>query len=248
MQVLKSNKVLTISAIGYDPLGAKNPDFSEIQELISNTNTLKISTTNSPSEKTILLLNFDRSNRVIFMSDSSKDVLSKTSYKYDGDGRIAEIINTSSDSAQTIRIVEEHKWFYTAAGSPLKMLRIVDKTDSTEIRFTLDENNNVIDERPFKKNVEGEMVYYYYDEKNRITDIVRYHKKLKKLIPDYLFEYDDNDRVIQKITTLSNLNLGYLIWRYAFNSNGLKTKEALFNKDKVMTGKIEYSYTFSQSP
>jgi hypothetical protein len=126
------------------------------------------------------------------------------------------------------------------------MLRIVDNNDTTEVRFTLDEKGNVIDERPFKNKVEGEMTYYYYDEKNRLTDVVRYHKKLKKLMPDYLFEYDDNDRVIQKITTVSNLSLGYLIWRYAFDERGLKTKEALFNKEKIMTGKIEYSYTFTQ--
>ena len=26
-------------------------------------------------------------------------------------------------------------------------------------------------------------IYYYYDEKNRLTDIVRYNKKAKKLLP-----------------------------------------------------------------
>ena len=61
-----------------------------------------------------------------------------------------------------------------------------------------------------------------------------------------LFEYDDKDRVIQKITTTSSIKLGYLIWRYIFDEKGLKTKEALFNDDKQLTGKIEYSYTFSQ--
>lgn len=61
-----------------------------------------------------------------------------------------------------------------------------------------------------------------------------------------MFEYDDNDRVIQKITTTSSRKIGYLIWRYIFDTNGLKTKEALFNDDKELTGKIEYSYSFWQ--
>ena len=65
-------------------------------------------------------------------------------------------------------------------------------------------------------------------------------------MPYIMFEYDDSDRVVQKITTTSSLNLGYLIWRYLFNEKGLKTKEALFNKDKELTGKIEYNYTFGQ--
>jgi hypothetical protein len=61
-----------------------------------------------------------------------------------------------------------------------------------------------------------------------------------------MFEYDEQDRVVQKITTTSSLNLGYLIWRYIYNEKGLKTKEALFNKDKELTGKIDYNYTFNQ--
>jgi hypothetical protein len=40
--------------------------------------------------------------------------------------------------------------------------------------------------------------------------------------------------------------VGYNIWRYIFNEKGLKTKEALFNNDRELTGKIEYSYTFGQ--
>lgn len=79
-----------------------------------------------------------------------------------------------------------------------------------------------------------------------MTDIVRYYERLNKLLPDFMFEYDDDNNVIQKLTTLSNQQLGYLIWRYAFNDRGLKSKEALYNKDKMMTGKIEYSYSFSQ--
>jgi len=31
-----------------------------------------------------------------------------------------------------------------------------------------------------------------------------------------------------------------------YDDKGLKTKEASFNKDKVMTGKIEYFYQFGQ--
>jgi hypothetical protein len=57
-----------------------------------------------------------------------------------------------------------------------------------------------------------------------------------------MFEYDDNNRLIQKITTTSNLNLGYLTWRYLYNEKGLKTKEALFNKEKQLQGRIDYSY------
>jgi hypothetical protein len=126
------------------------------------------------------------------------------------------------------------------------MLRIVNNTDTTEIRFTLDDKGNVVEELPFIKKVSRDKTYYYYDSKNRLTDIVRYNVKARRLLPDYMFEYSDKNQVIQKITTLSTIGLGYLIWRYVFDDRGLKIKEATFNRDKAMTGKIEYSYQFSQ--
>jgi hypothetical protein len=61
-----------------------------------------------------------------------------------------------------------------------------------------------------------------------------------------MFEYDDNNRVIQKITTLSTINPDYLIWRYLYDDKGFKTKEALFDKQKELTGRIEYQYSFNR--
>jgi hypothetical protein len=73
-------------------------------------------------------------------------------------------------------------------------------------------------------------VYYYYDDRNRLHRYCSFQLKSKPLLPDYLFEYDENDRVIQKITTTSGKNLGYLTWRYLFDEKGLKTKEACSTK------------------
>jgi YD repeat-containing protein len=56
-----------------------------------------------------------------------------------------------------------------------------------------------------------------------------------------MFEYSANNQVIQKITVPSN-NSEYLIWRYQYDANGLKTKEAIYNKQKQLTGKIDYVY------
>ena len=244
-QNLMENNVLTVTATGYDTKGIKDPDYSEVQQLIREMNALKTITNNSLSAPGTLLQVFDNNNRLIRVSDSAADLVSITSYRYDNAGRIIEIKNITIDSAKTIDENEVHKWIYDESGKSLKMLRILNNIDTLEYRFTLDEKGNVMDESSYKNGNTGEMTYYYYDENYRLSDIVRYRKKLNKLLPDYLFEYNERNQVIQKITTLSNLNLGYLIWRYAFNEKGLKTKEALFNKEKIMTGKIEYNYTFA---
>lgn len=245
MNTYLANKVKTVSAIGYDQRGAKATDFSEFQEVKENGTALKFSSFTNLN-KTVTYSKFDSQGRLIKTSDTSTAIESVTIYEYDVNGRILRVQNATRDSANDFNQAEVHHWVYNAAGKPEKMWRVINNTDSLEIQFVTDKDGNTSDEKTFRKGVETGVIYYYYDDKNRLTDIVRYNTKVKKLLPDILFEYDDNDRVIQKITTTSSINLGYLIWRYVFDDKGLKTKEALFNDDKQLTGKIEYSYTFGQ--
>ena len=243
MKSYKDNKVVGVTSTGYDALGVKTTDFSEQQEV--NNSVLKTTTRNNLTI-TVLISRFDDQSRLISIVDSAIDVKSFTVYTYDAAGKIILIKNTTKDSSLQINNVETHQWIYNSNGQPIKMLQIVNDNDTTEFRFNMDDKGNVADEQSFRKGKAGEMIYYYYDDKNRLTDVVRYNNKYKKLLPDYMFEYDEQDHVLQKTTPLSNLSLGYLIWRYVYNDKGLKTKEAAFNKNKEMTGKIEYSYTFAQ--
>lgn len=245
MKTYLNNKVKTVSATGYDKRGAKATDFSEFQEVKENGTVLKFSSITNLN-KTVTYSKFDSQGRLIKITDSSTAIESVTIYEYDASGRISRVQNSTKDMANDFNQVEVHHWIYNVAGKPEKMWRIINNSDSLEIRFTPDTDGNTGDEKTYRRGVETGVIYYYYDDKKRLTDIVRYNTKAKKLLPDILFEYDDNDRVIQKITTTSSINLGYLIWRYIFDEKGLKTKEALFNDDKELTGKIEYSYTFGQ--
>ena len=245
MKTYLANKVKTVIATGYDQRGTKATDFSEFQEIKENGMALKFSAVTSMN-KTVIYSKFDTQGRLISMTDSSTAIESVTTYEYDAAGKITKVQNTTKDAANDFNQTETHYWMYNKTGNPEKMWRVINNTDSLEIRFAPDEYGNSIDERTFRKGTETAAIYYYYDDKNRLTDIVRYNTKVQKLLPDILFEYDDKDRVIQKITTTSSIKLGYLIWRYIFDEKGLKTKEALFNDDKQLTGKIEYSYTFSQ--
>jgi hypothetical protein len=240
-----SNKVLSAEATGFDGDGVKNSDFSETYNLFADNNLLKIATRN----KTVITneyYHFNPKGLLINMSDTSSSLASATTYAYDEKDNPVLIKNTVTDAGDSIYANEVHQWFYNDQGRPLRMLKISNNNDTTEVRFTLDEKGNVIEELPFIKKISGEKTYYYYDGKNRLTDIVRFNTKARRLLPDYMFEYTEKNQVSQKITTLSMMDLGYLIWRYVYDDKGLKTKEASFNKDKVMTGKIEYSYRFGQ--
>jgi YD repeat-containing protein len=245
MKTYQANKVRTVSATGYDQRNVKATDFVEFQEVKESGNAVKI-TSHTNSNHDVVYNRFDAQSRLISHADSSTAIQNITTYEYDAAGRITLVKNITKDSANDFSQTEVHRWIYNAAGNPEKMWRIINNTDSLEIRFAPDEDGNTGDEKTFRKNRETAVIHYYYDDKKRLTDIVRYNSKLKKLIPDIMFEYDDSDRVIQKITTTASLKIGYLIWRYVFDVKGLKTKEALFNDDKELTGKIEYTYTFGQ--
>lgn len=243
MKSYAANKVQTVTSTGYDPRGSKSTDFNEWQEINAATHTLKVSTRNG-QEVTRQYYIFDAQDRLSSIIDSSRGVKSTTSYTYNAANNIALIRTVINDSMNGFKQTEDHQWLYNAGGKLEKMWRIVDGKDSMEYRFTVDEKGNVVDEQLYRRGQSVDVIYFYYDDNNRLTDIVRYNKKMKALLPDVMFEYDEQNRVIQKITPVSFNNPSYLIWRYVFDAKGLKTKEALFNKDKALTGRIDYAYTF----
>ena len=247
------NKVSSVEAAGFDGEGRKNSDFSETQYFLGERNLLKIST----RDKTTIsnqYYRFDTRGLLTTISDTSASLVSTSTYTYDEKNNPVVIKNIITDADDSINQIEIHQWFYNADAKPTRMLRILNNTDTTDVRFILDKKGNVIEELPFIKKISREKTYYYYDATNRLTDIVRFNVKAQRLLPDYMFEYSDNNLVIQKITTISTNGLPYLTWRYVYDDKGLKTKEATFikpkeatsNQDQVMTGKIEYSYRFTQ--
>ena len=240
MKTYTENNIKKITAKGITPEGGASSEFSEVGEI--NGTTLKVTTSNNKAIAT-LKYNFNDRGQLISSVDSAINVKSTSTYTYDANGKIISISNsaTDADSSGDFSQTEVHQYIYKD-GKLDKMWRIINKTDSLEVRFVTDELGNVIEERNFRRGVLADPVYYYYDDRNRLTDIVRFNYKANRLLPDFLFEYDDNDRVIQKITTTSGKNLGYLTWRYLFDEKGLKTKEALFNKDKQLQGRIDFTY------
>ncbi len=243
MKVYLANKVSSVTGIGFDARGAKSPDYYELQEIFPTQSLLKVSTRNGQSVVR-MYYRFDADGRLASISDSTNGIKSRTSYQYTGNN-LTSVTTESKDSLNDFSSIEEHVWTYSAAGKPEKMWKIVNRKDSTEYRFTTDEKGNVADEQLFRRGVKaGDPFYYYYDEDSNLTDIARYNKRANKILPDFMFEYDEKNRLIQKITTLSTTRPDYLTWRYLFDDKGLKTKEALFNKQKELTGKIEYTYSF----
>ena len=242
MRHYQASKVTRVILTSYDADGTKTENFYVEQLYSPAERTLKTTTRSGDNEESVLVSYINSNGQVIKTVDNTPTLQSTTTYNYDDKGQLISLQSTSSDSSKRLAQVEEHIWEYSN-GKAVRMLRIKNKVDTAFVTFKLDDNGNIAEENSIRKGIKSEPVYYYYDAHNRLTDIVRYNTKVRKLLPEYMFEYSSTNQVIQKITVPSNSS-EYLIWRYQYDDRGLKIKEAVFNKQKQLNGKIEYQYSF----
>jgi hypothetical protein len=258
MRSYHAAKVQSVVAAGYDPAGRKSPDFNEWQDILNNGTLLKITTRNGQSVARTYH-RFDNNTRLIHTRDSATDIESNTSYTYDENGNLANIKTVTRGATSDFDKTVERQWEYRD-GKPFRMLLITNGVDSLGYKFTVDDKKNVVDEMLYHRGgaqnqiyyyYDQQKIYYFYDDNGRLSDITRYNTRLDRLLPDFMFEYDDSDRVIQRITIISTVRHDtkmpdYFYWRYGYNDKGLKTRELMYSKGKELKGEIKYSYSLKE--
>jgi hypothetical protein len=217
-------------------------DGFKCDQVVKNNATEVVTTTTDPlsgsSENTTYFNSFGQLVKSIDTTDGSKTVIT---YGYDASSRIS-IITSSAISAGGYISKEQHFWSYDAAGKPVRMLKVKNDVDTTTITFVMDEQGNPGEEKIVHKGQVQPSYYYYYDN-NRLTDIVRYNTRAKRLLPDYVFEYDANNRVATMMVVSEGTG-DYQKWYYTYDAKGLKAKDECFSKTRVLIGKIMYQYQF----
>ena len=239
-QLLKTNKIANIKAVTVDDQDKQIEGFSVNQEFTPDYR--KLSTHSSISDKDANTFTAIYSNnRILRTSTISTGIETKTEYFYDEGGRLQKIISSSTDTAFKTHASEMHLWLYNKNGKPENMIKIKNNTDTIKIELINDENGNTIEERWKKNGLTLETYYYYYNDKNLLTDIVRFNKRVQQLLPDFIFEYDD-ERRIKQMTQVPAANSNYITWKYHYSDKGLKTEDICENKQKQLIGKVIYSY------
>ncbi len=239
MAQLKEQKIRTVSLKSFEDDGSSSEGFFCEKKINKNYSTVETLTKSYVTGASVFSSSFNDKGLLTQTVDSS-DISSSTSlYTYTGDGLIKSILSIvrSSDDDFKNEITEEHIYEYDDKSMPVKMTRIKNSGDSTGFIFSKDENNNISIEKNTKT---GDTYYYYYDGKNRITDVVRLNKFNQKMLPDYIFEYN-NAGLVTQMTTTEEGGSYYYIWKYSYN-NGLRTREKCFSKEKRLMGTIEYEY------
>jgi hypothetical protein len=129
-------------------------------------------------------------------------------------------------------VVFHSKWW-----TNLKTAMIKNNLDTTVILFSTDEFGNVILEKDTKTAAK---YYYYYDAKNRLTDVVHTNERTQKPVADYIIDYNSENQM-ETLKTSESENGNFLIWKYDYE-NKLRIKERVFSKNEKFMGKIEYQY------
>lgn len=242
IKAYQDNKVRRVLVTSYDENNTRSDDFYVEQQFSPVTRTLRTITRSDMGHQSVLTSLIDDRENVVKTIDSSDIMISVTTYSYNPAGQLISVTSFSTDSSKKTSESEQHLWHYQN-NKISGMWRIKNGNDTTYVSFKLDDAGNIAEEQETRRGVTSEPFYYYYDAGNRLTDIVRYNPKAKRLLPEYMFEYSSASQVIQKITVPSN-NGNYLIWRYQYNPQGLKTKEVIYDKQKQVTGRVEYQYSF----
>lgn len=236
----RMQKVHSVKVMSYESSGEPTQDFEGSQEINGAFTNITTRFKTPLAGESELITYFNSTGQLTRTIDTADGAGSVSDYIYDGAGKIKSITNVST-SAGGHQEKEVHSWTYDAQGKPQKMLRIKNGTDTTYANFVLDEKGNVAEENSTRKGRPLPSFYYYYDDKNRLTDVVAYSEKAKRLLPVYVFEYNAAGDISAMMIVPEGSD-DYQKWYYEYGQNGLKMKETCYNKRKQMMGRIEYDY------
>jgi hypothetical protein len=241
-KLLRTHKIKKIKAVSYEADNSLTEGFFIEEEISIDGKRITLNALTAGDRVSVTDRTYE-SGKLKRTQAKGSAVETKTEYTYNEKGQVQKIQFTTLDTATAVKMVstEDHEWVYNEAGQPVSMLKIKNKADTTVIELIKDEQGLIAEERWKKKNRKLETYYYYYDAKNRLTDIVRYNARLKKLLPDYLYEYDDKGRVNQ-MTQVSVNSSSYIAWLYTYTEKGLKQTETGYDREKRLVGRIEYGY------
>lgn len=238
-QLMRKNKIKKITANSIEADGSTTKGFLLSQELQTDGKKMvsTIANLSSPLEKITNIYELSKLKRTIVNRAS---IETKTEYSYNENGLLNKVMSTTIDSVQKTPISETHLWQYQANGIPNRMIKLADGMDTVLVEFVADSTGLIIEEYWFKKGKKIESYYYYYSN-NQLTDVVRFNLKANRLIPDYVYEYNQQNQLINMIQVSFN-GSAVVHWTYAYHANGLRDTETARDKEKNIIAKIIYNF------
>ena len=179
LNTYKDEKIKEIAVISLETDGLPSEGFFCKKEISRDYSTIKTITQTSTSYKTILTSTFSKEGYLQITKDSSEIYVTNSIYTYNNLNKVIKIISEThfkQDDYEDNNF-EDHFYTYDNTGNLAKLIVVKNKKDTMNFLFSLDENKNIAIE---KNSETGDLYYYYYDAKNRLTDIVHKYQQQKK--------------------------------------------------------------------
>jgi membrane-bound inhibitor of C-type lysozyme len=237
----KTNNIKSITVESFESDGSPSKGFIFKKKLNKNFTKSELMSRSDISGTSLVTASYDGNGRILSNTDSSHLSLNKIFYYYQPDGQIKSIKTTiqSADDDFLTLVTEEHIYEYNGEGKPLYMLRIMNHNDTSKVLFALDEMQNVAIEKDSKS---GGKYYYYYDGKNRLTQIAEVNEFRQDPTPNYIFLYNNSGHISQMTVVQEGGSVpDYLVWKYGYE-NGLRSYEKLYTKERKLLGSVTYVY------
>lgn len=247
MALLKENKVKAQLVQSLDANQEMDNDFTCQRLLTPTYRQMRSITRSGATGLSIMTSSFSMRGNLTKTTDSTNSSITTVQYQYNDQGQLLHISAVSQAREGKFRFDETRTYIYDSLGHVTRMVHKKgnNASDSTIVTFKTNDKGLVTEELETGKNIRSQRIFYNYDEQGRLTDVFRYHAARKKMLPDYIFEYDAKNKV-SKMTTVNSETASYTIWKYTYLENGLPDKEECYGKGNELLGIVKYKYDLNQ--
>jgi len=231
--LLKKNRIRNVQLNSFEGDGTATEGFTGTQTVSPDFLQITTRLSSQHAAESQLVSQFNASGKLIKTMDTTEGASSHSDYIYNAAGALTRLNNLSISGGPHLER-EAHLWIYNDSGKPTKLFRIKNESDTIVVDFLLDEHSR-------HAGRELPVLYYYYDDQKRLTDIAGYNPKARRILPTHVFEYDEQGRIASMLVVPEGSDQ-YQNWIYDYNQSGLKIRETCYDKKKSVQGRIEYKY------
>lgn len=243
----QENKIGHIRIKSYNDNNDLNKDFHCVKDFSDDFKRVITRTGSFETGNSVVYSDFDSQGRIAHSIDSTANSVNETYYYYDKK-RTEQIdslrfISYSIQNSDTFRYNESHIYEYDSTGKPLKMIRLKNDRPFSVVTFITDSEGRVIKESEKGRYDTVPAVYYKYNASGQPTDIFHFNSDKQRMVPDFLFDYDRQNRLTDKTTVTMNRN-SYLVWKFFYGDKGLLDRESCYGPKSALLGTMKFEYTF----
>lgn len=237
--VLKNGNIRSVKITSFDENDKPSEGFFCEKKINKNFGQSEMMSQSNITGQSLLITDYNTNEQIIKTVATTPATTNTVEFQYDDRGNLSLIKTKTVADGDSDGISETRQYLYEN-NKPVKMFRKTNNVLVSTITFLSDDQGNIIEEDP-SGNTSDIKYYYYYDGNNRLTDVVHYNRVAKRLLPDYMFEYDINDQPKQMIS-VDESGRNYFIWKYAYDDKNLPEIQKCYSKEKRLLGTIQYDY------